>query len=435
MRKLTGHFVLGASILLFALGSCENPNAAKVKALPAEIIEESCTLNPEHSYHIYLPTRNEEDMFPLMVVLDPHGEGKKVLDKFAQLPEPGFIFAASNTIQNNFPGYEQAISDLIEDVKSKYPTKNQPVFLAGFSGGARMALSYASRHETSGLIACGAFVRDQQLQQINGLVYGLVGTGDFNFMEYANTLLFPNQKEFGKVALNIFDGGHEWPDKITLQQAVDFMGCLRADVNKEKKRSYFQQNMALADSLFASNTAMASSFILRNLQVLFPTGKTNEKLKKKLNEIYSSHGYKKEKSKWLTELQQENELRNHYLNALSVKPLVWWKHEKEVMEKQLADPTNSKKALLRRLQSFWGIVLYSQVKSSLQKNDLEQAANLLDVYTLLEPENPDAWYYTALHAFKNDQEKQALEFLQKADSLGFSDMKRLKSDFPQRYWN
>ncbi|MCF8373460.1 MAG: hypothetical protein K9H64_17710 [Bacteroidales bacterium] len=422
-------------ILIFALASCGNQTDKKNKVILSETKEASCTNDPGHSYQLYIPAHNLDDQFPLLIVLDPHGEGNKALDKFVQVDsKPEMIMAASNLIQNNFPGYEQAISDLIEDVKSKFPVDRPRVFLAGFSGGARMALSFAGQHKVAGVIACGAFVNDQQLQTIHCPVYGLVGNGDFNFMEYANALLNPKAEEAPKVALNIFDGIHEWPDKLALKQAVQFMEYLPGLASNEERQSWFDQQTLLADSLFKAKSAMAASFIFRNLQILFPTGKENKKLKSKLDEIYSSEAYKKNKNTWIAELQQENKLRKYYMEALASQSLPWWMHEKDVMDMQLADPSYTKKALLKRIQSFWGIVLYSQVNSTLKKNDLMQASHLLQIYTLLEPANPDTWYYRALYAFKNNEDEKVGELLAKADSLGFSDRKRLESDFPGKYW-
>lgn len=424
-----------ATIFILILASCGNPAKEKVTSIPAETVEQSCTNNPDHSYQLYLPARNHDDQFPLMIVLDPHGEGKKSLDKFIQTPgQPEIIIAASNLIENNIEGFEKAISVLIDDVKSKFPVDGQRVFLAGFSGGARMALSYAGQQKVAGVIACGAFANDQQLQTIHCPVYGLVGTGDFNFMEYANALLNPKAGETPKVALNTFDGGHEWPNKLALQQAVQFMECLPGLASEEKRKSYFEEQILMADSLTGAKYAMAASFIYRNLQILFPAGKENKKLKSKLYEIYSLEAYKQEKNTWIAEIQQENKLRKYYMEAFSSQSLPWWQHEKEVMEIQLADPSYPKKTLLKRVQSFWGIMLYSQVRSTLQKNDLIQAGHLLQIYTLLEPDNPDAWYYSALCAFENNEEQKVREFLAKVDSLGFSDQKRLESDFPKRYW-
>ena len=417
-------------VILFLAINCTN-QPGTTTSIPPETKNEICSSNPAHTYELFLPNRNPDDIFPLMIVLDPHGEGKKALDHFisGKGKNQALIIAASNLIENNFMGYDQAISELISDVVSKYPADKNTILLAGFSGGARMALSYAGQHKMAGVIACGAFANAQQTASLYCPVYGLVGTGDFNFMEYAQALFQPNSSAPLKTTFSIFDGGHEWPSTENLRDAVDFMLNQKTIASENDREVFFKSAIKNAKQLEQNNSLLAADLVYRKLQILFPLRNEKKKLDKKLEELYANPNYQKEVNRWIAQLNQENKLRQHYIQALQNKSFAWWKNEKKAMEEKLAGPHTFQSALLNRIKSFWGIVLFSQVRSAIQGNQLEQAAQLLKIYQLLEPENPDAWYYEALYQFKQNKKEEAKEFLTKADSLGFSDEKRLERDF------
>ena len=64
------------------------------------------------------------------------------------------LVVGSDQVRNNFQGYIQTIDNLIREFSMNYSISR--IYLAGFSGGARMAFEYARLRSVQGVIMCGA---------------------------------------------------------------------------------------------------------------------------------------------------------------------------------------------------------------------------------------------------------------------------------------
>lgn len=154
---------------------------------------------------------NYEDGNTIMILLDPHGEAKTVLSKYAKLAKKyHYTLYASSKIYNGLPitTVNSLIDSLLHSISSI--KGNQEIVLAGFSGGAKYALLYAANHSTiKRVIACGA-VTEENLTTTPCLLF--CGEKDMN---YASMRLF-NGTNCTHI---VWSGKHEWPDEKTFNQA------------------------------------------------------------------------------------------------------------------------------------------------------------------------------------------------------------------------
>jgi hypothetical protein len=60
-----------------------------------------------------------------------------------------------------------------------------------------------------------------------------------------------------------------------------------------------------------------------------------------------------------------------------------------------------------------------------------QLPNLLETYAFAEPENSQAWYFKALHAYQSGDQHSCIENLEKSLKLGFTDLNKMRSDLPE----
>src|SRR5699024_1137514 len=97
------------------------------------------------------------------------------------------------------------------------------IYLAGFSGGARLAVSIAvMSSQIKGVIAAGASFANIQayMPDENKFFYiGMVGDQDFNFNEMHHAMRYLEQKKFD-ANLIVFSGGHQWPPGDDIDKAV-----------------------------------------------------------------------------------------------------------------------------------------------------------------------------------------------------------------------
>ena len=194
--------------------------------LPAgQIIEEVvCAADRSQSYALYLPRAYSPDRsWPVIFAFDPGGRGKIPVERYQAAAEQyGYVVAASNNSRNGSPEIGRAVSAVTADVMSRVRVNERRVYVAGMSGGARVAFSVAlgSPQRVAGVIASSAGYPDATPRKMLAFpVFATAGTEDFNHLELRRldrALTSPHR-------LVIFDGGHVWLSSGLAIEAVEWM--------------------------------------------------------------------------------------------------------------------------------------------------------------------------------------------------------------------
>jgi len=424
-------FKIGLIIFIFSVLfiSCQN-NGKTEKTISSISKTDSCTVCPEHKYEIYIPQRlNSENTLPLLVVLDCHGAGEYAIQKFKQTAdEYGTIVVASDLIKNNFENYLTAINNLIKDVIKKYPA-GKTIYMCGFSGGARMALNYALDHKISGLILCGAFASPHQLGLLSCTVVSISGINDFNFSESANYFFRMEEIPYS-LKFELTADSHQWPNENILKRAIGYliMDEKNSAINSHKKKRFYSSQKKRVDSLQKKGEFIKSALILHNIM-----NSDLNKFRKDLSELTETDGYIKQLSLLGENLKLENKSRQPYYNALQGKDTIWWKNEISNLKHRIDTTENVwTKSMYHRIKGFLGIACYSISRQAIQNKQIEQLTHILPIYSLLEPKNPDVFYFSAISDMLQGNDKNALKNLKKAKELGYSDLKQMQKDFPAK---
>jgi predicted esterase len=375
--------------------SCVQNNTLSERIPKIQYID-TCRMDSLHTYAFYRPEHTKACTgMPVIIIISPHAGGNSAIEKFIPAADSfKCMLAASNLIQNNFKDFSSAISELIQDVKSKYPDTVQ-VFLAGFSGGARMSLDYAYQKQVSGIIACGALADKRQIELVKIPVVGLMGLGDFNFPEVANYVLSPQQKP-SNLEVRVTDNIHEWADAADLSLAVGF---LRMKTNTQGDASDMLAEGIKGNSAFSCNLSHAELLKLQE------------------------------------SLQMEYKMRNSYIPAFTAQSSTWWAQELNTIELKSKETEDKyMRFAWQRLHAFIGIACYTLVNQALQKGDKINAAKILDIYKMAEPDNADMYYYSALLDYQNKEVMLAKEALKNAIEAGFTNMSLIQQNFPEEFW-
>ncbi len=385
------------SILSGVIPACRAPDR------PESSIEiertDSCRSNPAHAYEVFIPARNKPDIpLPLLVAIDPHGDGKLAIThlKEAASKYPA-VLVASDLIQNNDPDYVHELDELIADAKSRYPVGDR-TFLAGFSGGARMALAYAANHALDGIIAAGAFAGPGQLSAIKCPVMGLIGMDDFNFIETAQFILNPGSLPSG-AHIELTKASHEWPEKKRL---TSVFGWFQVGENPDKRyghqqvNQYVKEQEARIDSLTAAGELLQAACIGRNMASVVTFEKAGS-FRSVPDELTKKEALRQQLSKLAESLRFEMKQRQVYGPALMEKKEAWWKKEIQALhEKMTSEPDEMTRMAYKRLSGFIGIACYSYAQKFAAQKDIPHLEQILMVYRLAEPDNPDMKHFTEL---------------------------------------
>ena len=380
--------VLIFSIILASLSSCQS-SAKKESRIPTKQPASSTSSD----FEVYLPEGNQpKNGWSLLVAIDPHGSGvtasKHLKEAVTAYPA---VLVASNQIQNNDPNFMAELDELIADARKRYPVSGR-VYLAGFSGGARMALAYAGSHRVSGVIAAGAFAQPDELRTIPCPVIGIVGMDDFNFSEAAQYFFKPELLP-ANAHVELTHASHEWPSADRLAETWGWFQ-LSNESNKNKLTNYLQEQKQRIDSLTQAGDFLQAVCSSRNMTSV-PAFESLVRFSKKTDELTSSDAYQQQLEALGKSLQFEMNTRQELAQALFEKDEAWWTSEIGVLhEKAETEPDVIQQMAYKRLTGFLGIICYSYSRQFVARGDAAHLEQVLTVYRLAEPNNPDMQHFT-----------------------------------------
>jgi hypothetical protein len=421
-------FLYPFAILFLLLNSCSPEKEINY----SQPVKGKCNSDNENIYHYSLPQQYEGSL-PLLIILDSGGDGLMAVNKtIPALTNIPCLVIGSDLIRNNFPGFERAITVLIDDACSKFPVSKDKVVLAGFSGGARMAFEYARKHRVMGVMMCGAGPSMNQNEQLPCPVWMIAGTTDFNFREtFYNPLNSSGQQEF---LADYFSGSHEWPPADLMKDACLFLMGKSAPDGKSllKQESAFLSEKA--DSILLNKGS--TFFALKAVEKAILLNPGNRKAEKQFQEIKGNAGLAGKIRRIESDLQQESRINQSYSQASMERDSIWWTKEIQKLSLVIDESRDEQKDHFLRIKGFLGILFYSRLNTMIaMQPDNPQISHLLAAYRMAEPGNPDVYYDYALYEWKKGNEQVCKKNLRKALSLGFRDSNRISANFPPDFLN
>jgi hypothetical protein len=385
-----------------------------------------CSVDTLNAYHFIHPDQ-QKGSFPLLIVLDSGGDGlmavKKIEPAVSRIP---CVVIGSDLVRNNYPDYERAVDRLIKDACLKFQVSGEQVFLAGFSGGARMAFGYAIKHPVKGVLMCGAGFAVTSMQQLPCPVYMIAGTTDFNFSEtYYNPL---NRSAKEKLLADYFSGSHAWPPAEMLKEGLLFLMYKSIPDGSHLLKQESAMLSEKADSLHAKDEYL---FAIKAVEKAILFNPDNKRALKQMEEIRNNRKFAGVLKKLEMNLDMENRIYQAYSLASMEHDSLWWDKEIKQLSFEIQNNTGELKDHYLRIKAFLGILFYSRLNTLLRSEPGNmQIVHLLAAYRKAEPKNPDVFYDYALYAKQKGNKKLSNTYLALALSLGFKDHVRLESDFP-----
>lgn len=221
VHRLVSHLLVRQLALVVALASALAARAAA----PAEFsggfhARVVCCENAGQSYALFLPAHYDPARrWPVLFCFDPRARGELPVRLFAAAAEKhGFIVAGSHNSRNG-PVRDNAAAAraLLRDVARRFSVDAERVYLAGFSGGARVATLVADSGLARGVILCGGgfLDPDRTPERLGFDVCAYAGTEDFNRDEMRR-IERDLEGTFVAHRLVVFSGGHSWlPESAT----------------------------------------------------------------------------------------------------------------------------------------------------------------------------------------------------------------------------
>ncbi|MFH7010999.1 hypothetical protein ACHRV5_03955 [Flavobacterium sp. FlaQc-52] len=280
---------------------------------------------PTESYAIYFPKKYDaKTPLALVFIFEPDARGKIGIEPFILAAETyHYILVCSNTLRNGSIQDNIAVANrLFEDVLQTYAIDTSQLYIAGFSGGARLASYFGiSTGAFQGVIACGASFNnmDKFIPPSNKFSYvGMVGDRDMNYQEMiGNKQWLDNAKMVN--TLFISHEEHVWPKQSEMLRAFDWLEIQAYRKNIRPKndtiiKRIYDTNLRIVDSLKANKEMVPSVNAYEKGITFFNTNEDNF-LRAKIAEIKKTREYKEEVNK----MEKINILENELLDKFSLR--------------------------------------------------------------------------------------------------------------------
>jgi poly(3-hydroxybutyrate) depolymerase len=356
MRRLAAVLLLGAGWL------------AAQDAPPAQGIRQLEVRNHQgQSYWMFVPSNYTADRaWPILYCLDPGARGRVPVERFARAAEKaGFLMAGSNNSRNGpMAPSREAINLMLSDTHERFSIDDARLYVAGLSGGARVALEWAQNGHIAGVIACSAgFGPPGPPKQIPFRLFATTGWDDFNHDE-----LYHLSRELAR--RNVphrfveFEGGHEWMPAALADEAFGFfLGSVPAQPATASKEA--ENQAAQYDRLMA-------------------------------------------------QMQSGDDERRSVIRQA----------QKDAAREQ----DSPARRVARRVIGGVSIGAMEYTRELMEQRRYDAAARTAEEAVLARPENAGAWYSLAVASAAAGNTKRALEALEQAAAKGFQAWERMEGE-------
>jgi predicted esterase len=438
-------------VVWILLSSATTFSQASTEPIPTGKVVERVVvqLHPDQSYAAFLPSGyTTEKRWPTVFCLDPRARGTIAIERFIEAAsEFGYIVLCSNNSRNglDWKTISQIFTDFWEDAHIRFSIDEKRTYAAGFSGGSRLASTFASRCRgcLAGVVGAGAgFPGDIAPDPKTPFAYfGIVGTDDFNYGE-----MWELEKRYA--LLNIpyhfetFAGGHEWPKADNIKNALAWftLHAMKANLiagDPKFVENQFNVRMTTADELSRAQRWLdaykAYLSVVRDFQGITDVTVALQQVEKLKKSADLKKEIRSEEESFQRQLREAGEIRAAWLKVPDPDEARLPRHEAivrlgELRKKKEAETNSPDRRLARRIISHLLIESIEAAQANLRSGDYNSALTNYELAHEADPKNANLAYEIArVYALKK-QKKSALQSLEEAVSLGFKDISRLKAE-------
>jgi hypothetical protein len=399
----------------------------------------NCPGDPQLSFALYLPLGySNSKKHPVMILFDPQGDGSLPLKKYKKLADHyGYVMMGSNDSRNGNLREQTAhiLEEMMRSVRTVVNPDSLRIYAAGFSGGARVAsLLGLSPSGIQGFAVCGAgFPVESWYSVPPSVIVALSGNSDMNLSELEK--IKPREEFKGRFQLIRYNGKHEWPPEELFENV--FM-AFESYAMRDKIRETDKELLLHIDTRFRQQAAQLNvsgrliegkllyEAWIKNLGGQFETAE----IEKTYHELTRRPQYSLYSRNEVKMLEEEIRLRNFYTEAIGSKDTSWWRSNMGKLHQEIRDTKERLNAeMLERVKGYMSLAIYTTLNRAVSASKGPLYLDYLTaIYRITDPENPESWYVSAVHAATQQKNAEALNYLHLAVENGFTDLRRIQSE-------
>ena len=393
----------------------------------------ACVSDATQTYALYIPTSfDPAKKSAVLFCFDPGARGKNPVERFQEAAEKfGYIVAGSNNSRNGpWDANAAAIKAMVGDVTKHLPIDPKRIYVAGLSGGARVACQIAMGGLAQGVIACSAaFSGSETPGKVPFLFFGTAGVTDFNYRELKRVdRELDDRKATHRVV--IFDGGHEWlPPPLALEALawIELQAMRRG--TREKDEPWIVAQFEARRAGVPAAAGLERMRALRSLAADFKGVAEIGALEKEAAALAATRDVRDALRTERDAMSKEDALAEKLLAAVSdgfVDSARKTATELQAKAKTSADP--AERAMAVRVLQGVSSSCSEAARSAMRANDYETAVPLLEMVAVLRPERTQGHIELARARALLGDKKQAIAALEAAVAAGFKDAARLEQE-------
>jgi pimeloyl-ACP methyl ester carboxylesterase len=405
-----------------------------------------CSSNPPENYALYLPAHfstNRE--WPIIYVFDPLARGEAAAEVVRPAAEKfGYIVAASNNSKNGSEGgSREAAIAMWDDTQQRLPVDPRRRYVAGMSGGSRVAASVALSCGdcVAGVIANAAAFPPGAVppHPMKFAYFAAVGDADFNYREFVRLRRQLDRAE-ARYRIRVFEGPHGWaPPEVWLEALnwMDIQAMASVTLTRDSARitASLQETLARAQAFESANQPLMAfreyESAIRDFSGLADVGAA----KAKLAEFEKSKAVKAAEKREAADVEEQERIVKNL--SVQMQKLATGDLDangfSELLTsistlKRKAEPATRENLVLRRAQIELAMYAYESGQSCLTKKDYDTALSFFRL-AATGARKPGAAHYqrARIYAIQSDK-KEMLAELRLALSGGYHEPAALDGD-------
>ncbi|PCJ91873.1 MAG: hypothetical protein COA50_16175 [Flavobacteriaceae bacterium] len=322
----------------------------------------------DETFALYLPASYDSTKLSSVVfIFEPMARGSIGIAPFIKASEKfGHILICSNNTKNGPYDQNFDITDRIfNHVFSHFNISENQIYLAGFSGGSRLASAIATlTNKIEGVVACGAGFSSLSSHIPSNQNYsyvGVVGDRDMNYAEMVSVRGYLEEKKLTNTLIT-FEGSHRWPPSETILSAFDWLavhahkkGQLVLGENKIKKS--YQKNYLAAKKMENDGNLLSANENYERILSTFSSFYTLDSVVNDVAQLHKKKAYKNAIKALESAFKKEAELSKNFNNQFNKDFLMptkidygWWKKELGKLNKINAAPSIEMHKMVERVK-------------------------------------------------------------------------------------
>ena len=432
-----------------------------------QIVEKvTCVQKPEQSYALYLPSNYDAGRkWPVLYAFDPAARGKLPVERFRDAAERfGWIVVGSNNSRNAaIQSSIEAWNAITRDTTERFSIDDRRAYAAGFSGGARVSLLFATQCNDclAGVIAGGAGFPEgmEPSAQMRFALFSSAGTEDFNFPEVK---LLEEKLTRANIPHQIetFEGRHEWLPSSVAFDALAWMELIAMKSGLRPRDEKFvetrwNERLKQARELENANRVYDAYQIYLELSSSFKDLRNVAEADSRLSQLRNSREVRDAIRDEQQQIKRQKELEGQIISLIAASERVKLQDDNagavrnaqsnadesldahtrlqgvltELRRQSKAEQDSPNRRVARRVISGQYIGLFERGSNALQNQKrYDEAVRFFTLATEVDPDRAGGFYYLAWTYSAKGEKKKSLKALQTAVEKGFSDAAALDNN-------